>query len=295
MQVLVSPGTYVLAVSGGVDSMVLLDVLAKRPGVKLIVAHFDHGIREDSHLDRHLVQDVAKRNKLPFVYHRANLGMNASEAKARQERYKFLKGVQKASGAKAIITAHHQDDALETAVHNLLRGTRRRGLSSLRSTDGFIRPLLSYPKERLIDYANNHQLLWREDSTNQDTRYKRNYIRHRLLAPLTAAQRQQFRILIEEITKLNDHIDSELVNLLHVQPTVNQIDRNWFVLLPHAVAKEVLHHWLTRHGVKDVSNKRIEKLVINLKTGKAGKSFDADKKTKIHLTNKTISIKKTTG
>src|SRR4051794_19867846 len=121
--VLPKPGSYVVAVSGGVDSMALLHYLQTRPGIKLTVAHFDHGIRDDSPEDRKLAQEVAKSYKLPFVYHEGRLGGEASEATARAARYDFLNKVRRSSQAQAIITAHHQDDLLETAILNMLRGT----------------------------------------------------------------------------------------------------------------------------------------------------------------------------
>src|SRR4051794_16456164 len=131
MKIYVGPGKYVVAVSGGVDSVGLLDLLRMDPGVKLTVSHFDHGIRDDSHLDRAHVQALARRYQLPFVYDKGALGPGASEAEARTARYQFLDNVKTKTGAHAIVTAHHQDDVLETAIINLLRGTGRKGLSSL--------------------------------------------------------------------------------------------------------------------------------------------------------------------
>src|SRR5665213_1651974 len=109
--VLPKPGSYVVAVSGGVDSMALLNVLKgesrRGGGWKLVVAHLDHGIRPESAEDRRLVQATARDYKLPFVYHEGRLGAGASEAAAREARYSFLRSVQKASDAVAIVTAHH--------------------------------------------------------------------------------------------------------------------------------------------------------------------------------------------
>src|SRR6185369_2891937 len=122
MQLKVRPGKYVVAVSGGVDSMVLLELLRQKPKLELIVAHFDHGIRPESGEDRKLVQRIAKHYELPFVYVEGHLGASASEALAREARYAFLRKVQAEQGAEAIITAHHQDDMLETAIMDLMRG-----------------------------------------------------------------------------------------------------------------------------------------------------------------------------
>ncbi len=166
-------GTYVIGVSGGVDSMVLLDILSKKSDIKLVVAHFDHGIRHDSKEDRQLVQSVAKKNRLPFVFDKASLGPKASEAESRKARYNFLRSVKNASSARAIITAHHQDDVLETAVLNILRGTNRKGLSSLKSTDEIIRPLTHIDKDSLYKYAKDNGITWREDSTNNNINYQK--------------------------------------------------------------------------------------------------------------------------
>ena len=82
--------------------------------------------------------------------------------------------------AAAIITAHHQDDVIETSIFNLLRGTGRKGLTSLRSSNGLIRPLLGVTKNQIQQYAVEHNLTWREDSTNAQLKYSRNKIRHKL-------------------------------------------------------------------------------------------------------------------
>jgi tRNA(Ile)-lysidine synthase TilS/MesJ len=111
------------------------------PDFKFIVAHYDHGVRSDSQLDRQLVQGVARQHGLTFVYDEGKLGPGTSEAVARKARYAFLRKVQQTTGARAIITAHHEDDLLETALLNLLRGTGRRGVTSLRSRHDIHRPL----------------------------------------------------------------------------------------------------------------------------------------------------------
>lgn len=269
-------GTYVLAVSGGVDSMVLLDLLRKRPGIHLVVAHYDHGIRSDSIKDRKLVQEVARTYKLPFVHSEGNLGPGTSEAKARTARYKFLHNVRAASGAKAIITAHHQDDVIETAIMNIMRGTGRRGLSSLKSNETLVRPLLNYDKETIREYAQTHALAWREDPSNSDTTYTRNYIRAKIVPKFSAGERAQLTILLDKIASINHELDVHLTGLLHIQPALDILDRMWFIHLPHDIAREVLHTWLSRHEVRNISKKTIERLVVAMKTGKPGQKIDID-------------------
>src|SRR6185437_12936616 len=98
----VAPGTYVVAVSGGVDSVVLLEVLRQLPGLHLIVAHYDHGIREESGDDRRFVEALAAQYALPFVFAEGHLGPTVSEATARDARYAFLNQVMRKHQASAI-------------------------------------------------------------------------------------------------------------------------------------------------------------------------------------------------
>ena len=191
MNIALTPGQYVVAVSGGVDSMVLLDLLRRRPDLKLTVAHFDHGIREESAEDRRLVESVARQHGLPFVYAEGHLGAGTSEAAAREARYEFLRRVKRAVKAKGIITAHHQDDLLETAMLNMMRGTGRRGLSPMGTIEDIHRPFLQVPKHKLIKHARDNQLVWYEDATNKDQNYRQNYVRHQLLPRLQPEHREQ--------------------------------------------------------------------------------------------------------
>lgn len=270
MNVSLKPGAYVVAVSGGVDSVVLLDLLSKQSGLKLSVAHFDHGIRSDSADDAEFVKGLAQKYKLPFFTERVDLGVGASEAAARQVRYDFLYKVSRQNGDAPIVLAHHQDDLLETAIHNIIRGTGRRGLTSLRSTDQLIRPLLDQPKQTLLDYALQQNLSWREDTTNHDQRYTRNYIRHRLLVCFDADARQQLLTLIATASAINDELDEGLTELLGEHTGNDYIDRRWFCNLTHDLSKEVLASWLRTRNLRDFNKKQLELLSVNAKVAKPG-------------------------
>lgn len=283
---LVVRGNFVVAVSGGVDSVALLDILCNkndfsevRPlnrGVRLTVAHFDHGIREDSREDRVFVQGLARKYGLPFVYDEGRLGAEASEAAAREARYAFLRRAKLAAGASAIVTAHHEDDMLETAIINLLRGTGRKGLSSLQSTGEIYRPLLSTPKTNIIKYAQLNNLQWREDSTNADLNYLRNYVRGQLLTRFDAEARRRLRALIDSTKFTNDELDNLLAQQFALQPAPDEINRRWFISLPHAVAREVIVMWLRGAGVMTFDKKTIERIVTHAKTLGIGKRIDVN-------------------
>ena len=274
MKLNVEPGRYVVAVSGGVDSMALLDMLAGLPGLRLTVAHYDHGIRPESAEDRKLVQNTAAKYGLPFVYDEGKLGASASEATARAARYRFLRSVKASVGAKAIITAHHQDDLLETAILNLLRGTGRKGLSSLSETAEIKRPLLSYRKDEIIEYARQHRLSWHEDRTNRDQKYLRNRIRHTIMPHFDAESRRAMLEIIGRMQSINGEIDTLLMTLFGKELALDRLDRRQFINLPHEVSKELLAAWLRQRGLADFDRKLLERVTIMAKVMQPGKRID---------------------
>ena len=268
----VKPGRYIVAVSGGVDSVCLLHLLQNQPDLDLVVAHYDHGIRKDSAKDRLFVQKLAESYGLPFEYEEGRLGKDASEATARRARYDFLRKVQKTHDADAIITAHHQDDVLETAILNMLRGTGRKGLTALKSNNDILRPLLKMPKSEILAYAKVHNLAWREDISNQDITYLRNYIRHKLLVRLSDEDRSKLEAIVTNLTMTNQELD-ELLGVLISQAGSEQLDRQWFGQLSHAMAREVLAEWLRLNDIRDFDRQTVERLVVAAKTAAAGKTF----------------------
>ncbi len=277
MNIELPAGKYVVAVSGGVDSIVLLHMLAQKQhdqAHSFVVAHFDHGIRSDSAEDRKLVQRAAQSYGLPFVYDQVSLGPKASEAIAREARYKFLHTVRKVASADAIITAHHQDDLLETVIINLLRGTKSRGLSSLRSTKTLVRPLLGLTKQQIRAYARQHKLEWREDSTNNDETYLRNYIRKQIMPRLDDSARGKLLEHSQKAAVLNDAIHALTVSYLDTQPEALVLERQSFRELPEAVAYEVLAEWLRAHTTVSLTSKLIERLSGAIAEGRNGATFD---------------------
>ncbi len=262
------PGKYVLAVSGGLDSVCLLDILAKTQSYDLIVAHFDHGIRPDSGLDEHFVGELAKMYGLDYVQAFGNLGATASEAAARKARYVFLGETVNANRARALITAHHQGDRLETAIINLIRGTGRRGLSSLRETGAIKRPFLKVTKDELRQYAMRQHLSWREDSTNADTRYLRNYIRHHIVTRLSERQINELLELIDRQELLNKRLDRVLAGL--VTQHQQKLSIRLFNVMPYSVSKELMAAWLRANRLLNFDRKTIERLTVAAKTKRPG-------------------------
>ena len=286
----IKPGRYVLAVSGGVDSMVLLDLLASQPDFELIVAHFDHGIRADSAKDGTLVCAAAQRYGSAYVCERGELGQRASEATARQARYGFLRRAMLAYQAQAIVTAHHGDDVLETATLNLLRGTGRKGLTSLDSRDELLRPLLQIPKKMLLEYAQVRRLSWREDSTNATDRYRRNQVRHHLMSRMPTEQRAEFERLLAQQRAVNIEIDALLGEILVAQPAPHYLNRQLFAMLPYAVAAELMAAWLRQNHLGGFGKKRLHQLVVFAKTASPGKQSPLSANCMLHIRKQFLQI-----
>jgi tRNA(Ile)-lysidine synthase len=270
MEIKVPRGIYVVAVSGGVDSVTLLDLLSREAGIKLIIAHFNHGIREEASKDEKLVRELAKKYDWPVEIGQGNLGPSASEEAARKARYEFLEDVREKHAAAKIITAHHQDDLIETAIINLLRGTGRRGLTAIVDNPNVLRPLLSFSKKEILAYAKSSKLNWHEDSTNQDPKYLRNYVRQSLLPNLNSAQRQKLLGDLDKLSKTNKELDASLDQLSDKIKVGGNIIRAEFINLPTEVSNELMAFWLKEQGVKDYDRKLVNQLGMALKTARPG-------------------------
>lgn len=292
LKVNLSPGIYVVAVSGGVDSMVLLSILNRPKNLKLVVAHFDHGIREDSRQDAKLVKKAAKSQGHLFELGQGGLGLNTSEAVAREARYKFLHQIKNKYKANAIITAHHQDDLIETSMINVLRGTGRKGLTSLKSRDDILRPLLKFSKKQLESYAKSQKIKWHEDSTNKDIKHLRNYLRIKVIPKMTPEEHQKWLDILNKVAKTNDKLDIEIQKLLSRGLHKNQLvlSRKWFATLPHDIAKEVIVNILSKANISGINRKSIERLTIQIKTLPAGKVLQAPG-VDIQLTKRSARLK----
>lgn len=290
MKVHVEPGTYIVAVSGGVDSVVLLDLLANRPHLNLVVAHFDHGMRSDSVEDRKLAQKLAQDYGLPFEFAEGKLGAEASEATAREARYDFLRRVCKKYTATAIITAHHQDDVLETIVINWLRGTKSKGLSSLRSKGDIVRPLLAVTKTEIREYARKKNLTWREDSTNSNPKYLRNYVRLQIVPRMDAGTRTKLLEASKRAADLNDAIYELVEGYLQTQNSDTVLDRAQFSKLPNEVAAEVLVHWLRNQTDVTITNQLVERVREAIMHGRNGSRVDVAKGWSLALSRAEVSL-----
>jgi tRNA(Ile)-lysidine synthase len=182
-RLLAEPGLALLAVSGGGDSMAMLDLfaaLAPELGLTLLVAHADHGILPESGAVAARVVALAReRFGIEAVTACLALGPGASETRARLSRYRFLRAVQAERGARYLLTAHHADDQVETVLLRVLKGSAPSGLKGIDPVGprGLVRPLLPFRKSELLAHATGAGLPVVEDPTNADPRHLRAWVR----------------------------------------------------------------------------------------------------------------------
>ena len=203
--------SYVLAVSGGVDSMVLLEQfiqLQKKYPIIITVVHIHHHLRKESDEEEVMVREFCrKRNLSVDVYHweEGSSQNSGIEEKARQFRYEKLKESQQKHHASYVVVAHHADDQAETVLMKLTRGSTLEGIAGMKPMRPFgegylIRPFLTVDKKVLYEYASMHPILYSEDTTNQSVAYTRNRFRQEMI-PLFKKENPKFNQKIQEFTK----------------------------------------------------------------------------------------------
>lgn len=249
----------VVAVSGGIDSVVLLDQLVQSAEHDLVVAHFDHGMRPDSEADSRFVEALASLYGLEFVSSREDL-RGASEDQARVRRYGFLFGVAERYQAR-LATAHHLDDLVETIALNIKRGTRWRGLAGM-SDQRIWRPLLNRTKSELKDYALERRLEWVEDETNDQYIYSRNRIRRQLASLPLGAKRRLFD-LWERQVNIRERIADEIKG--QDFPTSS---RYFLSNIDSAVAMTLLYDEILEVTGVSLLTSQLERMLMAIKVGR---------------------------
>ncbi|MEE2001678.1 tRNA lysidine(34) synthetase TilS [Alkalimonas sp. MEB108] len=187
------PKKVVLALSGGLDSMVLLELLhglSARAPWQLQAVHVHHGLQPQADEWLHFCQQECSKRAVPFQHHRLRIkGRQNLEARAREVRYQHL-ATHCVEPDSLLLTAHHADDQLETLLLALKRGSGLTGLSGMASSRPFaggllVRPLLQHSRLELEQFAALQQLRWVDDPSNQDVQFDRNFLRQQVLPLLT--------------------------------------------------------------------------------------------------------------
>ncbi len=254
----------ILGLSGGMDSVALLDILAGLSielQFSLRAVHVNHGISPNAPQWATFCESLCRSRQLPFALEQVSLNYDAGlglEGAARQARYEALARQAAACDADFIVLAHHRDDQAETLLLHLLRGAGPRGLAGMpdsRSIQGaratLLRPLLDVPRGDIEAHARATGLEWVEDESNQDAGLKRNFLRSRILPELDKAFPGASQAIVRSASNISEA--GELLDVLAAED-IARIGSNDGLNAPsllglgEARARNVLRRWCEIHG-----------------------------------------------
>lgn len=237
--------SYLLAVSGGADSMVLA-TLFKNCGLLFQVAHINYHLREeDSNLDQKVVEDFCSLNEIKLhTYHvseKDNQPDNSIQLWARNIRYDFFKEIQGKENLEFLVTAHHLNDQLETFIINLSKASGINGLSGIPSHKNCIlRPLLEFCKDEIYDFAKKNHIEFREDLSNKKNDYLRNKIRNKI---------------VPQLLETNDHfLENFRKSLSFLNQTKNFVDQKMEEIEKQLTVSDDPHLILNKEKLEQESN-----------------------------------------
>lgn len=238
--------TIIVAVSGGVDSVVLLHTLRQQlPDAKLVVAHVNYHLREESDADEKFVRHLA--DKYHAVFEQTawlNVPDTAVEKQARDFRYQFFEQLASKYHTATVVVAHHADDQAETVLLKLIRGGQLMQLAGMRQQNRrIVRPFLLITKQELVSYAQNHNLNWHEDKTNHDAMYTpRNFLRQIIIPKLKKINPRvvpHINAFAQQIKKQDDLITAQ------VEIYVQTIENSWQII-PNIWLEPTIKHYIQK-------------------------------------------------
>lgn len=280
--------TYIVAVSGGVDSVVLLDKISRVDGIKVIVAHFDHQIRGQSSADdAELVRQLAAKYNYKYEIMRGGLGPTASEEEAREARYRFLRSVASDHQGRLVV-AHHFDDVIESIAINIERGTGWQGLAVMDAPD-VLRPLINWTKDQIIQYAKANNLKWNEDETNSSDKYLRNRLRYKIKQEVPFENRL---ILFECFWRQRALKRAILSEARRFYNSKGQYRRYFWVMLDYRLAVELFRLIVKFQFQLSITTPQAEQALIAIKTSKKGATYQVGEGVYLEFSLKNFVLKR---
>jgi tRNA(Ile)-lysidine synthase len=266
---------YLIGVSGGRDSVVLLHWLIDVCYDKLIVCHFNHQLRgRSADADARFVQKLARKYRADFELGSANIRALAKkkrlsiETAAREARYAFFAKIAQRRGCHTVFLAHHADDLVETFLVNLMRGAGLTGLAAMRDVSTrrvndaeltLVRPFLPIWRKEIDKYVREQRLNFREDASNKDLAPVRNRIRHRVLPYLEKTLGRNIRRNIWRTTIIageeEDWISNQFANSTDARLSVADLRE-----LPIALQRRAILQWLRAQNISDIGFEVVEEV-----------------------------------
>ncbi|WP_394351108.1 tRNA lysidine(34) synthetase TilS [Chryseobacterium fistulae] len=267
--------TYLLAVSGGADSMTLA-FLFQHFRLKFEIAHINYKLRgKDSDSDQDVVQNFCEKNHIKFhlyeVSEEDNKPQNSIQVWARELRYTFFKHVQEKENLEFLVTAHHLNDQLETFIINLSKAAGLSGLSGIPSNDhNILRPLLSFTKDEIYQFAKEHHIEYREDLSNKKNDYLRNKIRNEIVPKLVETNEhflENFKKSSSYLNQTKEFVQKQIVEIEKQLTTFNEdhiiLSKNKLIQESDFVKFEILRKYGFTH----------EKEIVKIFSAASGSSF----------------------
>lgn len=277
--------TIVIAVSGGVDSMVLLHIISNLPvKPKIICCHVDHNKRASSAQDKELVKGYCHDYDIQFEYYKISTydGDNFHQ-EARRKRYAFLKDIMDKYGADYIMTAHHGDDLVETTLMRLIRGTSVKGLAgivTLSKQDDYkiLRPLLSLSKKEILEYARDNNISFLEDESNSELAYSRNRFRKEITSFFQRENPnylEAIKNISDELSEQNQLIDDLIDEVSRDAIIDNKLMSTELVKHNNLIIKRVIEKWLLENYANNIHllTKKHREAIFELVKGKGNKEL----------------------
>lgn len=270
---------FLLAISGGVDSMVMAHLFL-HSGLTFQIAHVNYNLRgKDSQQDQQLVEDFCKKNNIKLhlceVSEKDHRPENSIQIWARKLRYQFFREIQKKERIDFIVTAHHLNDQLETFLINLSRSAGIKGLSGIPANENkILRPLLSFTKDEIYQFAKENNIDFREDLSNQKNDYLRNFFRNEISAKLIESDPHFLRNFSKSIDYLRQTKDFVEEKIEEIENEIISIEDQLIVLQKDGLKKQtefVQFEILRKFGFED--SLEIEK-ILHAENGKTFKSKD---------------------
>lgn len=273
LQEFVVTKSFVLAVSGGVDSMVMLDLFVKYCKKPFKVAYFDHKIRNDTAREIEMIRSVCREKDVTFELGVADIPAMVGnlEANARKMRYEFLESIRPDDAF--VVTAHHQDDQVETVFINFLKGSFVAGLAGLARIDEsrhLWRPLVGFSKAELLVYSELNNIQFIEDSTNVDTKYFRNFLRGEIIPVLTEKLGSMSVIArnADFYSELGRYLDQQIEVFFESKFINGKIERKFIKELPSFLRFKLYQKLAHEYDLSVADFLELDEVVIHGVTGK---------------------------
>lgn len=266
----------VLGVSGGPDSVCLLDAMAKiapKYDLKLLIAHVNYGLRgKDSKKDEQFVRKLSQKYGLKSVFLKPGFRKKASENELRQIRYEFFEKVRKENEFDLIAVAHNSDDQVETFLMRVIRGAGLQGLSAMKyKSEKIIRPLLGISRKEILEYLKKNKLNYRTDKTNAQNLFLRNKIRNKLITLLEKSFNPKIRETIFNATTSIAE-DYDFLNRCATALTTKQkeLSIKKLLTLHPALQRRVLLYYIKNRktDLKNIETAHVEEILKVLRSTK---------------------------